>query len=255
MQAYNHGAVVLPERIHGQRVTRICRSVRGRSYKDITALALPYGVQIEKEAFSDCTNLTEVVMGGTEQEYEIGAHCFDGCTKLMSVYLSSKVTYIGLAAFAGCGLLKHIVVEQGNPCYYTGAQGCVERETRTLIVGVNSEIVIVKNAVQHIGDYAFCNCSAIREIILPEGIKGIGYAAFSGCIGLESILIPTSVGLIDAFAFDGCKQLHTATFKKEKHWCILMEDDATNTAVLLNPAYNAKMLVNNCVRYRWVSEQ
>ena len=55
-----------------------------------------------------------------------------------------------------------------------------------------------------IGDYAFCNCYKLREIVLPEGVTVIGDRAFSGCFSLEKFTPPKSVIEIGREAFEGC---------------------------------------------------
>lgn len=57
-----------------------------------------------------------------------------------------------------------------------------------------------------IGDYAFRNCSFLRDILLTEAITMIGDYAFYGS-GLENISIPASIGHIGDYAFAGCFSL------------------------------------------------
>ena len=55
--------------------------------------------------------------------------------------------------------------------------------------------------VSSIGDFAFENCSALRQINLPEGLVNIGMGAFSGCSQLSSVAIPDGVTYIGSQAF------------------------------------------------------
>ena len=55
--------------------------------------------------------------------------------------------------------------------------------------------------VSSIGDFAFENCSELRQVNLPEGLVNIGMGAFSGCSQLISIAIPDGVTYIGSQAF------------------------------------------------------
>ena len=46
---------------------------------------------------------------------------------------------------------------------------------------------VIPDDVKKIGDNAFLNNEAIREIALPKGVTRIGTAAFNGCKGLTSL--------------------------------------------------------------------
>ena len=57
-------------------------------------------------------------------------------------------------------------------------------------------------SVTAIGDGAFCYCSGLTNIVIPNSVSSIGSNAFSGCEGLTSIDIPNSVTAIGDHAFD-----------------------------------------------------
>ncbi|MEE1162173.1 MAG: leucine-rich repeat domain-containing protein [Lachnospiraceae bacterium] len=59
-------------------------------------------------------------------------------------------------------------------------------------------------AVTSIGDYAFCNCSGLTSITIPEGVTSIGVETFERCFSLTSITIPESVTSIGDRAFYNC---------------------------------------------------
>ena len=66
-------------------------------------------------------------------------------------------------------------------------------------------------AVTSIGDYAFCNCSGLTSITIPEGVTSIGDLAFCGCSGLTSITIPKGVTSIGVETFERCFSLTSIT--------------------------------------------
>lgn len=63
------------------------------------------------------------------------------------------------------------------------------------------EYVVVPYGVEEIGDWAFYNCAAVREIKLPDSVKKIGAWAFALCPKLERINIPDGVRSIGEKAF------------------------------------------------------
>lgn len=67
-------------------------------------------------------------------------------------------------------------------------------------------------SLESIGESAFLNCNALKEITLPAGIKSIGKTAFRNCQALTAIAVPGSVESIGDQAFYGCKALAEATF-------------------------------------------
>jgi uncharacterized repeat protein (TIGR02543 family) len=57
--------------------------------------------------------------------------------------------------------------------------------------------------ITSIGDYAFCNFTALTKLILPaSSLNSIGMDAFSNCINLFSINIPNSITNIGSNAFE-----------------------------------------------------
>ena len=88
---------------------------------DITTISFDTGVtSIPDGAFKDCTNLTNVELGGVT---EIGSNAFRGCSSLTSIDLGS-VTSIGGLVFYECtsltsvdlGKVTHITVETFSGC-------------------------------------------------------------------------------------------------------------------------------------------
>ena len=67
--------------------------------------------------------------------------------------------------------------------------------------------VSIPNSVTSIGDWAFCECSGLTSVSIPNSVATIGSSAFSGCSGLTSVTIPNSVTSIGNGAFWECSGL------------------------------------------------
>ena len=65
----------------------------------------------------------------------------------------------------------------------------------------------IPNSVTTIGDYAFCNCSSLASIDIPNSVTTIGESAFASCDSLASVNIPNSVTTIGKATFYGCDSL------------------------------------------------
>ena len=65
--------------------------------------------------------------------------------------------------------------------------------------------------VVSIGPYAFCDCSELTSVTIPDSVTSIGDGAFWGCIGLTSVTIPDSVTSINEHAFSDCSGLTSVT--------------------------------------------
>ena len=65
--------------------------------------------------------------------------------------------------------------------------------------------------VTRIGSYAFCGCSGLTSVTIPDSVTSIGGRAFEGCSGLTSVTIPDSVTSIGEDAFSGCSGLKSVT--------------------------------------------
>ncbi len=69
------------------------------------------------------------------------------------------------------------------------------------------ESITIPNNVESIGQCTFEDCSALFCAKIGSGLKSIPYGTFSGCSSLPSITIPKNVNEIENFAFDGCTSL------------------------------------------------
>ncbi len=71
--------------------------------------------------------------------------------------------------------------------------------------------VVVSDSVTHIRDWAFENCTGLKDVTLGSSVTVIGSAAFRNCTGLTDVIIPDSVTSIRDWAFYACTGLASVT--------------------------------------------
>ena len=221
------GAVSIPSRINGFRVTSIGSSAFSRC-SGLTSVEIPSGVtSIGSYAFYGCSGLTSVSIPSSVTRIEesvfrdcsgltlvsipsgmtgIGDYVFFGCSGLTSVSIPSSVTRIGVWAFSGCSGLTSIVVDSANPNYKSVNGMLLSKDGRTLLSGVNGDVRI-PSGVTSIGGSAFWGRSGLTSVSIPSSVTEIGSSAFRGCGGLTSVEIPSSVTSIGYGAFENCSGL------------------------------------------------
>ena len=151
----------------------------------LTLIEMPAVTKIGSEAFSFCSALSSVSMPLVET---LSNYAFNTCRALTSVYIPASCTSIGLNPFAGCTVLKEIVVEESNP-NYSSADGVLYDKDKTTLIGwptAEDEIDIMPS-VTTIGNYAFNYCEALTSVDIPDKVTMIGDGAFHGCSSLSSI--------------------------------------------------------------------
>lgn len=73
--------------------------------------------------------------------------------------------------------------------------------------------------VTSIGEYAFCDCTGLTSVTIPNSVTTICRKAFYGCSGLTSITIPSSVIRIAPLAFRWCSKLSDVRFPTPNQRC------------------------------------
>ena len=67
---------------------------------------------------------------------------------------------------------------------------------------VNSDV-----ALQRIGNWAFYNCHALENLVIPDGVTEVGDAAFYGCTYLDSLALPSTTQRIGDNCFALCSRM------------------------------------------------
>ncbi len=193
-------------------------------------------------SFNNCSNLNKLTFINIENSnlQNIGSHAFENCEFLTSIILPTQLESIGNYAFENCyrlvelynlsslnitlsnsreydkfgGIGKYLKVINttlvdkpsklsvyDNIIYYNN--GNTEREIAIGPKNININSIIIDNNCLEINQYAFYNCSNLRQIELGN-ITKIGTHSFDGCRSLTSITLPTQLTTINMSAFLNC---------------------------------------------------
>ncbi len=60
---------------------------------------------------------------------------------------------------------------------------------------------------------AFCGCTGLTSITIPNSVTSIGFESFRDCTELTSVTIGNGVASIESFAFDNCDGLKSIYYK------------------------------------------
>ena len=157
--------------------------IRYPSAAPAAAFAVPEGVEtVDTQAFQKCVNLKEVS-------------------------LPASVTEIALPAFEQCSLTA-ITVDNENPAYSSGSDGCLYNKDKTVLVrytaGSPETAFTIPDSVTGIAYRAFGKAGNLTALTLSSGLTEIGSGALYGCTGVKLLSIPVSVTKIDDSAIGSC---------------------------------------------------
>lgn len=68
-------------------------------------------------------------------------------------------------------------------------------------------VITFDGDITTVGNKAFCRCTNLKSIILPDGISSVGDSAFEGCTALLDISLPGELLTIGKYAFHECSSL------------------------------------------------
>lgn len=145
-------------------------------------------------AFSECVNLSEVIVHG---EVKIDTCAFKS-SGVSALELPDKTSVIAAGAFANCKQLRSVVIPKGMPIIESATfSGCTSLES-----------VVMGNNIKRINANAFAN-TAIRCFQIPDSVESISLGAFYGCMNLKSLFIPKTV---DGLGMDIAAQCENIEF-------------------------------------------
>ena len=156
--------------------------------------------------------------------------------KLMSKKIAIFLVLATLLSLCACAGEKTNGEIVGDLVYYpqtdgTYGVGAYEKSVETLTTvtvpaqynGKNVTVVVANGfanctalkqitlpeTIREIQDFSFSNCTRLADLTLNEGLLTIGSYAFSGCKKLKEISLPDSVVTLEEHAFSFCSRLET----------------------------------------------
>lgn len=82
---------------------------------------------------------------------------------------------------------------------------CMEAEAFADWTGL--KVVMFRNGIETIGDYAFRDCVQLRHVYMSSQIAGFGKGVFCGCIKLRTVELPEGITVLKKDTFAQCKGL------------------------------------------------
>lgn len=222
----------------GSKLTGISIRLFGDCY-NLEKVEIPSSVKIiEALAFSGCENLSSVTFEENSQLTTIEEQVFTW-SLLTSITIPASVSSIDPAAFNYCELLEEVVVEEGNAFYSSQGNCLIEKNSKKLILGLNSSVIpddssveiigasafnlatkreeiVIPKSIKVIEDYAFYMCSSLEKITFAENgaLTTIGEGAFAECGRLKVVVLPEGLTTIGSEAFSKCDSLVSITIPK-----------------------------------------
>lgn len=160
--------------------------------KGLTEVTFAEGCKavIPFRTFEWCTSLKKVNLVPSCPGIEVRA--FRGCSSLESVFIH-KNTNVSNGAFADCGSLKEITIEEGHlnsvsidGIHYQVSEGKLICENYPM--GKDLTNLVFPENVTVVSNAALFHAAKLESITLPSGMTTICEDAFVGCTGLKSII-------------------------------------------------------------------
>lgn len=152
-------------------------------------------VLMEKFAVSLHDGLSKTIRETKMMDDVIPASAFYNKRTLFNFTFPEKITDIGNSAFDGSKVSGSLVLPDD-----------VKIVGHNAFSGTYITSVIFSNALTHIGNYAFSNCTALsNSLTFSEFLSYIGKEAFADCGNLKGkLILPNSLEYIGEHAFSSC---------------------------------------------------
>ena len=173
---YNGNAihVEVPSMVDGRKVTALDSTFDG--FYELKSAVVPEGVTSIEGAFYGCEGLEQVILPDSLLYMPYG---LNSCYSLQEVRIPPHVKDVS-NAFMGTGL-RHIAFPEGTE----DISGAFAASECLLSAYIPASVRTMYEA--------FADCETLTRVILADGITEIGDYAFSDCTALKELTIPESV--------------------------------------------------------------
>lgn len=140
---------------------------------------------------------------------------FGKCENLNNIVLPNSLTNLGQGAFSGCTALSEIVIPDSVTSELSGTfEDCTSLTSVTIGSGITTmggSDIIQPNLTGSVGtgQYAFCGCTSLPQITIPNNVTNIPNGGFKNCTSLSAVSIGTGVSYIGSSAFQNCTSLRS----------------------------------------------
>lgn len=134
----------------------------------------------------------------------IGEKAFSASPELEKITIPEGIKSFGIYAFSGTG--AEITFEDAfdgetiGIYAFSGYRGekitlpSTIKDIKEYAFLDSTADIVLNNGLTTIEEYAFKNCTAIKNLYLPSSLESIGEGAFSGCSSIESLSLPFTGG-------------------------------------------------------------
>ena len=194
----------------------------------LKTVELTDAVIIPSNAFTDCKNITAVIL--PQNLREVGDYAFSNCSKLEQINLPDTLNVLGNYVFSNCNSLKSLVIPDSvNKIGSKLFSNCTSLEELSIPFipqvddngwGVfysmfNGDPTSLKKVTLTNDTYvpyqAFRNCTNLKEVNFVKSLSYIGDYAFYNCRNLRQIELSSTLDFIGNYAFSGCYKLYVVT--------------------------------------------
>ena len=150
---------------------------------------------IEEKAFSGCTTLRKAQFPMLEGMRD---YAFENCTNLREFAFGGSFGSMGKGSFYKCKRVRSAVFDAKAPC--SAIPDWAFAECQAL------EELILPDRIEILGNRAFYRCISLKDITLPDTLKRIGDETFYQC-GFSELTLPEGLKIIGGGAFLKCRNL------------------------------------------------
>ncbi len=240
--AIGNGAFAECDSLAAVTIPSTVTSIGGSTFLNcmsLTSIVIPDSVtELESHIFRGCGSLQNVTL--SRNLTAIPAYAFYGCSALTGIAIPDSVTSIGERAFAFSGLTSITVPDSVTTIGGSAFAGCDSltdadlgsvSSIGTLLFEHNSSLahVTLSSSLTELPNSTFSRCTALEELVVPEGVTTLGQLLFFETDALRTITLPSTLQHVESVAFDACVNLTDVYYNgTAMDWAAIRIDGGNN---------------------------